>query len=815
LGICCLVTLVPLFVGGEEVIYTVLAARPFWASHIGWLLLGFGTHSLISHRAELAARISLIFLCAAAVVLHAVYSGIIRFTGEGFSAQVFFHWNVESARVAFETFPVLFLAGGAALLASVIGLYFLLGRAKLVRVSVGQSLGLMAAGLLLFGLAGKRPYPLIPLKAFLYEYWQFSLAKNPAESGAASPELLNAFGVRFNAKPIEELVVTAPKHPKNLVIVFLESFDYRYTAMGNTRHPSLTPQLDVLMKKGTALTNFWSPEGFTVAGIMSAFTGHMPDLHTNADILENQGMYKSLPAFSDILQRAGYHQAFMGGARSKYAGKAAFLESHGIDEVLGWEHWQKDARYANRRSPWGLHDTDLFAEALAKIETLRKQPPFHLSVLTLDTHEPGYPSPDAPRYGTHVLLDAIHSTDHALGKFANELERRGVLRDTVLFVTSDHVAFTNPIHRELFGEETDRKIVGVFLSPDSEGGQPVERAASTPDIAPTVLDLLKVKSNHEFIFGRSIYDHQRPRPFMITGHSRSNRYRILETSERLPGRMSQTTHPADGRDGAVETLTTAAERYAVRFQRPPRGVPQSIRIVSSGLSSGNRASIILDGRDEFDVVGGGVNTVDALESVRGFLAVGLDSRGRVMARGRFDTSQSAAQSDRLAEFLERLTADHVLLLAVKGDGNAMLSGRARKALKRAGARQLDKFETGSSYFLATRVGKPALPGWEQVRTNGEAISATFGPPEIRALRRGHAPWFSGWFSGSLGVRSPAFVAHAGGGIKGRSYTNSLEALDENYRRGFRFFELDFNWTSDNQLVCIHDWESRRPDAADV
>lgn len=50
------------------------------------------------------------------------------------------------------------------------------------------------------------------------------------------------------------------------------------------------------------------------------------------------------------------------------------------------------------------------------------------------------------------------------------------------------------------------------------------------------------------------------------------------------------------------------------------------------------------------------------------------------------------------------------------------------------------------------------------------------------------------------------VAHAGGAFHGLTYTNSKEALDENYRKGFRVFELDFEWTSDNHLVLVHDWE---------
>ncbi len=50
------------------------------------------------------------------------------------------------------------------------------------------------------------------------------------------------------------------------------------------------------------------------------------------------------------------------------------------------------------------------------------------------------------------------------------------------------------------------------------------------------------------------------------------------------------------------------------------------------------------------------------------------------------------------------------------------------------------------------------------------------------------------------------IAHAGGEIIGMSYTNSREAFDHNYNKGFRYFEADFEWTSDGELVLIHDWD---------
>ncbi len=52
--------------------------------------------------------------------------------------------------------------------------------------------------------------------------------------------------------------------------------------------------------------------------------------------------------------------------------------------------------------------------------------------------------------------------------------------------------------------------------------------------------------------------------------------------------------------------------------------------------------------------------------------------------------------------------------------------------------------------------------------------------------------------------SPPPIAHAGGGYRGLSYTNSIEALEEN-AASFTLFEIDFEWTKDHHLVGLHDW----------
>ena len=112
--------------------------------------------------------------------------------------------------------------------------------------------------------------------------------------------------------------------------------------------------------------------------------------------------------------------------------------------------------------------------------------------------------------------------------------------------------------------------------------------------------------------------------------------------------------------------------------------------------------------------------------------------------------------------------------------------------------------------LAYFFGRLASGGASVVRrqlTKTEMLS----PPLFRGLRRQSAATEADDLNPKVSIGR---VAHAGGDLKGRAYTNSYEALEESYSEGFRYFEIDFNFTADNQLVCIHDWDVTWPSMFD-
>lgn len=50
-----------------------------------------------------------------------------------------------------------------------------------------------------------------------------------------------------------------------------------------------------------------------------------------------------------------------------------------------------------------------------------------------------------------------------------------------------------------------------------------------------------------------------------------------------------------------------------------------------------------------------------------------------------------------------------------------------------------------------------------------------------------------------------YIAHAGGAIDGYVYTNSLEAMENAAALGYRYIELDLQYTADSVLVAAHSW----------
>lgn len=99
----------------------------------------------------------------------------------------------------------------------------------------------------------------------------------------------------------------------------------------------------------------------------------------------------------------------------------------------------------------------------------------------------------------------------------------------------------------------------------------------------------------------------------------------------------------------------------------------------------------------------------------------------------------------------------------------------------------------ASTVLSSRLAcqEPASPADREMPSYADTGAAAVSDPFTReALDRHYMPF--------------GFVAHALGEIDGESYTNSRQAFERSYERGFRVFEADLVQLADGTVWTVHD-----------
>ena len=294
---------------------------------------------------------------------------------------------------------------------------------------------------------------------------------------------------------------------KNLVLVFLEGIESLY--MDEGVFPGLTPHINELSTQGWRLENLNQVKGssWTMGGLVSSLCG-TPLLH-NWEMGDNIIMFSEFlnraNCLPDVLNSAGYNQTFMGGASLAFGGKGAFLSQHSFDQVLGRYDLAERLSDPSYLGGWGLYDESLFDLAIDEFDRLsRKVEPFHLMLLTVDTHHPaGEPSLSCPRYAAsdNSILQAVHCTDFLVGRFVERLRQHHAYSDTLVVLLSDHLAMRNNAF-PLFPDNYERRLYFNVLNSELKGS--FDALATPMDIAPTVLSLLDVQHDTNFIAGEDL-----------------------------------------------------------------------------------------------------------------------------------------------------------------------------------------------------------------------------------------------------------------------------------------------------------------------
>ncbi len=283
----------------------------------------------------------------------------------------------------------------------------------------------------------------------------------------------------------------------NLVYIYGESLERTY--FDDQAFPGLTPELGALKNEGIDFSHTAQLPGtdYTIAGMVASQCGIplFAPFEGNASASMSSFFPQNI-CLGDILKNSGYENHFVQGASLRFAGKDVFLKSHGFDHLYGADELKSVVADPHYRNDWGFYDDTVLDQAWQKFEALSKEGKrFSLFTLTVDTHHPdGFVSRSCERKRYDIdgkanqSFSAVTCSQQHIAAFINKIKDSPYFKNTVIVVSSDHLAMNNTAWKYL--NQQDRNNLFFVLRGDKPQQEVMAVKRNTMDNGATVLDIL-------------------------------------------------------------------------------------------------------------------------------------------------------------------------------------------------------------------------------------------------------------------------------------------------------------------------------------
>lgn len=317
----------------------------------------------------------------------------------------------------------------------------------------------------------------------------------------------------------------------NVLLIMLESASGAYlpsVAAAQGVHSAVSmPKLDALAQRQILFTQVISHQRQTNRGEYGILCGDYPKLLTDQSKMSEQVYGAARRCLPEVLREAGYATSYIQSAPLAFMLKDQFMKKAGFEEIIGdrWFAWS----YA--RTDWGVDDKSFFEQALGRVVELHDgERPFFAALLTVGTHHPFTLPPAAEGEGAGSRQgEAFRWADEALSEFLVQLGAQGVLRDTVVIITSDESAGLAKAQSATQRLLSQSWSFAVVMLPDPLTKR-VDTLYAHVDIALSVMDILGMEREGMRFVGRSWFrDYETPRP-LFAGNTYARSVMMWEPS---------------------------------------------------------------------------------------------------------------------------------------------------------------------------------------------------------------------------------------------------------------------------------------------
>jgi phosphoglycerol transferase MdoB-like AlkP superfamily enzyme len=307
----------------------------------------------------------------------------------------------------------------------------------------------------------------------------------------------------LNKNDISRLIPAPKKGSEkkyNIILVSVESLSADFmSAFGNKQ--KLTPNLDLLAKKGILFTNLKATGTRTVRGL-EALTLSVPPTPGNSIVRRSNN--ENLFNLASPLKARGYEAKFIYGGFGYFDNMNYFYENNGFEIVDRASFAVSEISFANS---WGVADEDLFSKTILeadKSHAAGKQ--FINFVMTTSNHRPfTYPDGRIDIPSKDGRGGAVKYTDYAIGKLIADASKKPWFDNTIFVFVADHCAGSAgntsvPLWRY--------QIPTIFYAPKILSPKVFAKNVSQIDIAPTLLGLLNLSYQSKF-FGVDVLSNEK------------------------------------------------------------------------------------------------------------------------------------------------------------------------------------------------------------------------------------------------------------------------------------------------------------------
>lgn len=306
----------------------------------------------------------------------------------------------------------------------------------------------------------------------------------------------------------DQVQLTFPEKKKNLIYIWLESMESTFAEedQGGAFPRCPIPELVALGEENLSFTGDrggvnggYALVGATwTAGALFAQTTGLPlKIPIDANDMDTQkNFFPGITALGDILAENGYQQGFLIGSDATFGGRRNFFTQHGDYEIWDYPYSLETGQLPQDYGVfWGYEDEKLFAFAKEHLtEMAATGQPFHLSLLTVDTHFPdGYVCQNCrEEFGADQYSNVMACSSRQVAEFVAWIQAQPFYEDTVIILSGDHVTMDADYCKDIPRDYT-RRVYTTIINSDTPVTDPTRyRSYSTMDNFPTTLAALGV-----------------------------------------------------------------------------------------------------------------------------------------------------------------------------------------------------------------------------------------------------------------------------------------------------------------------------------